>query len=295
MPGVMICLVGEQPVSNLLPVLHVLPKRTLLICSQRTKRVGDNLEGTLKLRGLSAEIKCLTDAYDIVRAQEELEPLFADLDSELRTNAVFNVTGGTKPMSFAALRLAQNYNASLVYLQSEKAKSLIYKYRFNGDEIILEGLSEIGEVIELADYLNAHGLTGWNIKRGANEFERVVLEALKDHVSEILSNVCIGALEIDLVIRSANQVGVAEIKTGKGALKKEGIDQLSTATAREYLGTYTKRFLIVDRELGSNNLALARARYINVIHVRDDWKNGLSACDGTELVKVVTETLGASR
>lgn len=288
----LICLVGEQPVSNLLPVLNFSPQQTFLICSQRTKKVSENLERTLKARGLSVDIKGITDVYDIVQVQQELETLLAELDNEQRRSTVFNVTGGTKPMSFAALRLAHKYNASLVYLQSEKAKSLIYKYTFNGDEIIGEGLSEIGEVITLADYLNVHGLIV-TTKRRTDEFERVVVEALRSHVSEILTNVCVGSLEIDLMIRCVNQVGIAEIKTGRKAVKKEGIDQLSTATAREWLGTYTKRFLIVDREPGSDNLALARARHINVINVRDDWTDGLSARDNTELVRVVTETLGA--
>ena len=47
-------------------------------------------------------------------------------------------------------------------------------------------------------------------------------------------------MEIDLIFRCGNSIGIAELKTGKSATEKEGIDQLNAACAREYLGTYTK-------------------------------------------------------
>lgn len=291
MKKTMICLIGEQPVANLLPVLYCKPKTTLLIHSDRTQSVSKNLECVLTRKGFAVSGQRIDETYEITKAQSEMETLVSQPNSD--TELVFNVTGGTKPMSFAALRMAQKLKAPIVYLQSEGAKSLLYSYRFEGQDLMLEkDKEELGELITIDDYLRVHGLKDWKQKKEIEAFEKAVYDALNGNVSEIIPNVCKGSLEIDLVIRCKNQVGVAEVKAGRKAEKKEGIDQLSTASQREYLGTYTNRFLIVDRQLPSNNADLAQAHRIRVITIQDDWKSGISEHDKQQLVKAVTKDLG---
>jgi hypothetical protein len=43
---------------------------------------------------------------------------------------------------------------------------------------------------------------------------------------------------------------------------------------REYLGTYTNKFLIIDREYPPNNKELARAWNINVIELTESIDKG---------------------
>ncbi|EKV01099.1 hypothetical protein Lepto7375DRAFT_3242 [Leptolyngbya sp. PCC 7375] len=44
----MICLIGEQPVPNLLPILHCQPDEVILICISRTEPVKNNLTKVLR-------------------------------------------------------------------------------------------------------------------------------------------------------------------------------------------------------------------------------------------------------
>jgi hypothetical protein len=71
-------------------------------------------------------------------------------------------------------------------------------------------------------------------------------------------------IEIDLVVRCGNQLGIVEAKMGAS---KAGIDQLSTAGGARYLGTYTARFLVVGRRLYSQHKTLAQARNVIVIEM----------------------------
>jgi len=77
-----------------------------------------------------------------------------------------------------------------------------------------------------------------------------------------------GALEVDLVVRHENQVGVIQAKTGKAACKKDGLDQLNAACDRPYLGTYTAKILAVNRRWDrtqANLRELAAAWRIHVV------------------------------
>ena len=105
---------------------------------------------------------------------------------------------------------------------------------------------------------------------------------------ETACSICLStSLEVDLVFRIDNQIGIAEVKTGRKALSKEGIDQLNTAAGREYLGTYTKKFLIIDREYEQNNKILAKERNIHVIELKDSNVNYLTPSDEVFLKETI--------
>lgn len=291
MEKVMICLIGEQPVPNLLPIRHCQPRQVALVFSDKTGRVKDNLGKMLKD---FSPVGCRINPYDIIEAERQLRE-FIEQQNWQATDLLFNLTGGTKPMSLAAFRLAQSLGSPVIYLQSEGGKSLLYCYEFQNGTPILRECAELGEMLTIQDYFGAHGLTGYQLDPRSQPFEVVVLDALKSHVSEIVRGIRVGSLEIDLTIRCGNQVGVAEVKTGKKAEKKEGVDQVNTAAQREFLGTYTRRFLILDRHLETNNRVLAEAQGITVIELLDDWSatGKLSDANAEMLVTTVTKALGA--
>jgi hypothetical protein len=64
--------------------------------------------------------------------------------------------------------------------------------------------------------------------------------------------------------KSSRHRGSQERKEGRG---RDAIEQLSTVAAREYLGTYTSRFWILDRSPHPNNLKLAHARGTKVVEM----------------------------
>lgn len=291
MKGVMICLVGEQPVPNLLPIRHCRPKQVVLVYSATTKRVSDNLERLLK--GKFSVLSHEVPPYDIAAAQESLAGYLCQQGWQ-GADLLFNLTGGTKPMSLAAFRLAQEQNAPIVYLQSEGGQSVLYHYAFDKGELLLRERAVLGELLTIDDYLKAHGIVNYQRRAQMDPFQQLVFDALQSHVSEIVAGVSVGSLEIDLTMRCCNQVGVAEVKTGKAAERKGGVDQLSTASQREFLGTYTKRFLVLDRQLGTNNRELAQAHSIIVIELLGDHSHSLSEENRKHLVETVTRDLGGT-
>jgi hypothetical protein len=292
MQSIMICLVGEQPVPNVLPIRHYRSQQVLLVHSDFTRRVTDNLQRFLQ--GECATLSCDVPAYEMVQAQHDLAQRLCQPDCQ-GANFIFNVTGGTKPMSLAAFRLAQELSAPVIYLQSEGSQSLLYCYEFNNARLVLRERLLIKESLTIGDYLKAHGFLN-NVPRNTQPeaFEQVVLNTLQPHLSQIIVGQSLGPnLEIDLMLRCQNQFGIAEVKAGKKAERIDGIHQLNTASQRDYLGTYTKRFLIVDRPLGSNNRELARAHNIVVIELHSYCTSGaLSGADSNHLVSEVTKILG---
>lgn len=298
MSSVMICLVGEQPVPNLLPVRHCKPSSVVLAYSDTTKRVHDNLVKFFSQKHPELEVESINiPPYDLVEAYACFKRACSKY-SQHSEQIWFNITGGTKPMSFAGFLAARDLGAQIVYLQSEGGRSILHFYEFrSGGELRRAGeAQEVGESITIEEYLQIHGI--WEAKNNEprDAFEQVVVTTLEPYVDEILKSVKIGSsLEIDLIIRRRNQIGVAEVKHKKSGEKK-GIDQLNTATNQDYLGKYTKRFLIRNRELSADNQALAEASGIEVIVLPSfsDASLSLSQEDKVQLEERVLRGLGAT-
>lgn len=295
----MVSLVGEQPVPNLLAVLYVRPERAVLVCTERTKGVSERLRSVLKWRGIPVKGEPVdvvdVDPYDI-----------ADIESKLRTvireknwppdKIVFNLTGGTKPMALVAYRLAEELSSPFLYVQSEGKKSVVYIYRFSGRGPELKDADEVPPVLDIDLYLKAHLEDYAATNEFKNPFEQMVHAALQSELDEVKNSVKpvpeLGALEIDLVFRSGNRVGIAEVKTGKKARSKEGIEQIIIAAEPRFLGTYTEKFLILDREYEPNNRKLAEAHRITVIELPSAQNGELSKEDTEKLIQTVKKELG---
>ncbi len=268
---VTISLIGEQPIPNLLPIRYQPPDVAVLVYTDRTEAAAGRLE---RLLPTACEVvPCQVSAYDIreiVRALQALIEEHAWTAAEL----LFNLTGGTKAMALAAYLAAADCGAPFLYLQSEGKKTRLYQYEFdaNGSPCVLADQLLPG-VITIDDYLRAYvddyQLTGFAKDKAGGLFERAIYEALKPVVDEIVAGVrLLGALEVDLVVRCENQVGIVEAKTGPGV--KKGIDQLNTAGGQRYLGTYTRKMLVSDQRWDksrSNLRELAEARWIEVIEL----------------------------
>lgn len=154
----------------------------------------------------------------------------------------------------------------------------------------------ISAQLTIDDYLRAHGLTKYRLNKRKQWFEELITQTLQPVVSEIISNVKLWTLEIDHVVRCETQFGIIEAKSGEGDKRKEAIDQLSTASQREFLGTFVKRFLIQKLPLGVDNKRLADAHgIIEIVLPSADEKAGLLEEDKRLLIETVTKTLGGKR
>lgn len=299
--SLIVSLIGEQPIPILLPLRHLKPAAAVLVHTDLTKEVAERLK---QLFQNSMELYLLsTDPYDIGQIQQDLRGFIQQIQQKgvSPKTIMFNLTGGTKPMMIAAYEIAREFCAPFLYLQSEGQKSLLYRYRFEKEGIRYEGREEIPSgVITIDDYLRAHvgryQVTGPAEGLGG-KFEEAIKEALKGKVDEVLVGVTLkGALEVDLVVRCGNQIGVIAAKTGNRAMEKIGLDQLSAACEQRYLGTYTRKILVVNRAWPAkyNLRELADVWKITVIHLTSFTNSSpsLSPDDQRLLVETVCRVLG---
>lgn len=98
-----------------------------------------------------------------------------------------------------------------------------------------------------------------------------------------------------------HQTGL-ELKTGKAALRKEGIDRLGTASEPTHLGFHARRLLITDRSPNQKARALAQARGFRVIPLTGwvgaaqgqlrDHASAATACGNTALRRATGRGMG---
>jgi hypothetical protein len=286
---ILINLIGEQPIPNLLPILHLKPEKTIVLYSEKTAKVARRLKNIVK----NCE-RFEVDAYSPNSIDNILDKIVNETDE-----FIFNITGGTKLMSVALFNFGMKFNSQIIYLKSEGKKNLIYYLKTDSKGNISYQSEELPELIDVDTYLKAH-LRNYLIvpPRKAGEFgiryENAVVDVLESNNFEVIRNVKpMGEgqqVEIDAVFRpiGTNNVGIAEIKVGDYKMErpKKGIDQLSTAGSREYLGIYTKKFLITKRKLFGNLKKAAEVHGIVVIDgIRMNSKYEIIDADKKKLVE----------
>lgn len=307
MNRVMISLIGEQPLPNLLPIRFEKPEDVVFAYTGRTDRARGTKEVSSRLEMLlSKETRVYpfeVRPFDVAGTQQLLEKFILGRGWKPE-ELVFNLTGGTKAMAFAAYSLAEEWGCTFVYLQSEES-FFLHRYGFDKNRAPQpEGGDVIPGMITLEDYLQIHMGVGKAQCEGLSKteggkFEGVIYDALQSHVDEIKAGLKYygGKLDIDLILRCGNQVGIAEVKTGERAIRKvDGIKQLNNAGRRDFLGTYTKKFLIQDASWDARQETdyseLASSSDITVIILPSYAKDAeLAEHDRERLVREVTRVL----
>ncbi len=262
MATTMIALVGGQPLPNLIPIryyqIHGLDS-VLFVYTKGTKKIYDNLQQVLqedvKVYGVE------TDPYDIITITQTINDKIDELQAQGNSNLVFNLTGGTKPMSLAAYRVAQQHDAQWVYLQSENKKSLLHCYTWKDSQVGLLSSIVLPSSVTLKDFFDvSFGRDAWrkNVPSSppGSHFEKALANALSPSFSTV-DEVMVGVrtslttktgreqIDLDIVVRLDDQVGIIEAKTsGKKTL--DGVKQLSNAM--RFLSTYTRQFYVVSKD-----------------------------------------------
>jgi len=253
----LLSLIGEQPIPVLLVHRALQPRRHILLHTNTTRRQAQNLAAMLP----KAEPIPIA-AYDLANALRAFQTLLATA-----SEPVLNLTAGTKPMAWAGYEAARQSGAPFVYLRSEGKRSVLYRYGFTPQgPTLLETPSPLPPLLSLQDYLQAHGLREESRLIASNAQEVALTKFLERQVDELAANVKFPAFEIDFLVRRGNQVAVIEAKNKKKSTRF-GIDQLTTITGREYLGTYTGRIWVVANPPGEQLQELARAYRIEIVRV----------------------------
>ncbi len=275
---ILVNLIGEQPIPNLLPALYLKPEKNIILYTDKTSSVAKRLH---KIGIMYGERKTISqkrkiEAYNINSVINTLVEIFNTYQND---EIIFNITGGTKLMSIGMFNFAAKHKVPVVYLKSEKNKNILYTINPTGSTRLESSYVELPELLTVDLYLRAH-LWKYRISKDDSNvysyglmYENAVINALRRNNFEVIQNVKPAGegeqVEIDAVFRlkGTNNVAIAEIKVGDYKMErpKKGIDQLSTAGSREYLGIYTKKYLITARKLSENIKAAANAHNVIVI------------------------------
>lgn len=292
----MIALVGEQPLPNFLLARYENLDALLLVYTLKTEPVYKKLKAILKsavaIHGL------LTDPYNVIAIIKDLKDKLAESELASHQSLVFNLTGGTKAMSLAAYHVAQQRNASIIYMESEEKHNQIFRYEWKEYQLQEPTGSLLPDCIELKDFFNMHlGLAKWHVKGPSPTegglLERAVGDVLRSHGYEAMMGVWIlkDQVDIDVAVRSGNQFGIIEAKVGDEGRNMKGIKQLSTA--KRHLGTFTQQFYVINVTPTPSQKEIVDAANIKVISLLD-YRSGatsLSSGDIKELIKQVDEAL----
>jgi hypothetical protein len=271
----LVTLVGEQPLPTLLSIRHLDATEVLFVGTREWHATTQHLQA---LMGQERHIHVteVRDPYDPPAIHAQVKKKLRKLGWTPET-MIFDLSGGNKMMAFAAYQLAVEGQSELIDVEFVRHQHRFRRYRLDGNHAIREEDIRLPTLITIADYLNAHA-PGFEIDgfsrdhRGrvdaGGEFESHIFRVLESHVDEIMSGVRPGAvahqIEIDLMIRCGNNVGLVEAKTG---VNKAGIDQLDTAGNPVYLGRYATKFLVTGRYLPRSHKALALAQDIHVVEL----------------------------
>lgn len=287
----LITLLGEQPIPSLLTIRHFSPDSIYLVYTSRTEVVAKNVAVLVDKSVESIQV----EPFDLVaierRLRDQLPRQYGDV--------VADVTGGTKPMSLALSRIAATNNWVISYLQSQNRESHIYSYVHKEGEIISSRDDIVRPLLTIDEFIRAYGIYDYKCTEFASHeggvFERSIFEALATTVDEIEHGVqLLGSLDVDLILRRSNRVGLVEVKLGSNGRKK-AIDQINTAGGQRYLGTYTKKMIVsnVSWERDTNLRELAAARHITVVSV-PNYKRGdkaLTEEDRQQLMSAIANWL----
>lgn len=292
----MVALVGEQPLPNLMPVRHFHPESLLLLYSKRTeptyRRLKAVLEKETQVDGLE------TDAFNIITIVKDLKD---KLDTSVLSSQKieFNLTGGTKAMSLAVYQVAEQRSSPVLYMESEGKNNRMYRYSWENHELRLSSVDLLPERLQLKDFFDVQlGVGKWEAKGPARDegghFEIALAEILRDHGYEVMAGVHLfgtSAVEVDIALRFENQFGILEAKLGAGGTKLFGLQQLSTATQRQFLGTYTKKFYVITEKPEVAHEAIREASDIKVISLPGYVRNSdtLPSAEAASFLQEVDE------
>ncbi|MFO0578875.1 MAG: DUF1887 family CARF protein [Polyangia bacterium] len=286
----MICLIGEQPIPNLLPILHFRPERILLFYTKLTKRRAENLAAVAAQRTHGLVDSFVVEPYDAASIYEVLN---TSVGSRPGSELLVNLTGGTKPMMLAALQFAVARAAASLYFTSEAQLNEIFFFPCTTLPLPRIMPLPFDTTLDVSLHAAAFGRTperprqqGKNVCQEALEgaVAAALTAAVPEFFDEVVPGARFGLVEIDVIVRYRNQIAFCEVyhpdldkkkaRRPPGdtspihANLKQKLDQLSTASGRDYFGTYIKRCVIFagsEDNMHPDYLTLSRAQSVHNI------------------------------
>lgn len=296
----LIALVSTKPVLNLLSLRHLQPQEVLFVGTPEWHANAQHLQALIG-RETAVHLTEVRNPNDPQAVRQAIATKVRKLGWSPGDITV-DLTGGTKIMSIIAYQMALEHNADIADVELVNGRYHLRTYHVENGRIHHFEETTLPPLITIADYLHAHvpGFKEEGVSRNqrgqidsGGHFEATLYQALAPHVDELLSGVRPAGvgnqIEIDLILRCGNHVGIVEAKTGAN---KAGIDQLDTAGNPAYLGPYTQKFLITGQYLSRAYKSLALAQQICVIELPGYIEGkALSAQEADRLIRTIQKTL----
>lgn len=269
-------LLGLQPILNLLPMRYLRPDAVLFVGTPATHDISRHLQALVQrdVQVYQTEVANPHDPFAVFQTvRKKLDKLGWGPDE-----VIYDLSDGTKMESFALARLASDAGATVVDTELVHGRYRMRRYQYeDGHPVFREDIALPEDLISIEDYLHAH-IPGFETGGAATDdhsrvdiggrFEETIFQALAPHLDEVLAGVRPAGvgnqIEIDLVVRRGNRVGIIEAKTG---VRKAGIDQLDTAGNAQYLGAHVVKMLVTGGYLSRAYKMLAAAEQIRVIEL----------------------------
>ena len=298
----LIALVSTKPVLNLLSLRYLQPEEVLFVGTPEWHANAQHLQALIG-RDLPVHLTEVRNPNDPQAVRQAIATKVRKLGWSPGDITV-DLTGGSKIMSIIAYQMALEHNADIADVELVNGRYHLRTYHVENGRVHHFEETPLPTLITIADYLHAHvpGFTEEGVSRdqrghidSGGHFEATLLQTLTPHVDELLSGVRPAGvgnqIEIDLILRCGNNVGIVEAKTGAN---KAGIDQLDTAGNPTYLGSYTQKFLITGQYLSRAHKSLALAQQICVIEL-PGYVEGqtLPPQEANRLVRTIQQTLFA--
>lgn len=296
----LISLLGSQPILNLLAIRALKPHEILFVGTRDTHAVAQHLQKLVGKQMIVNQSE-IPDPFDAGYISKSISKKLRKLGWQAG-DILFDLSGGSKITSYAAIELAKSLESSLADVERIGYRYRIRQFEFQDHHPKMVRDEYLPPLISIADYLNCYlpGFQEDGFSRDSHgkvdiggRFEQTVYDALSENVDEIMSGVrpkgVSDQIEIDLIVRQGNGVGIIEAKTG---VKKAGIDQLDTAGNPHYMGDFLTKLLITGRYLPRAHKALASAQEIRVIELPGyNDHSGLPSSEKRLLIQSVQQAL----
>ena len=288
MTKVLVTMVGHQPLPSLLAIRYLKPEKVVFLYSSHQGLLRRRKEYLAQLLPKGTEeipTPRAVDPWDIGSIPQFLPDLLRSKHLD-NLELLFDLTGGTKAMSIGLAETARLLTGvQLVYLESDRFETMLSRYHYDKQgRLVCDGSEQLPELLDLDLFFHAYlGNFDWSPQPNrqqsleSQQFEQDVADGFgATRTLEIGRSVKpLGAEEIDIVLRRRNQFALVECKIGTGTIKRDGILQLSNLASERYLGTYTRKILVVQAPYSkdnANNLEMAKRHDVFVIQL-PDWRH----------------------
>jgi len=280
---------GEQPMPVLLPLWASKSyDATCLVPTEKTEDLARSLSIFIRRDRDLSRIKVLPyfkiAAYDLERAEMTIRKQVNQLMNTYSGKVCINLTGGTKIMSMAGMLAAFEMGCSMIYLSTEKNKTITI-----APGKTVSDSSPLFVSISIDQYLSAYGIessldhsfadpespTLHPPKEGDDleefVFQKAVASGYFDDVKKglfIRKKTFHGESiinELDVIVIRNGRLAVCSCKSGK--YNKEYLAELEAVTAREKFGIYCgKVFASNENEFSDYRINEFRMNHVSLVY-----------------------------